>query len=216
LWRLDRKHGKPWWARWHDAEGIVAQCTCDGCPSTEENALDKLRVTLDEGLYYNGQHMLLDIAKRQGLKHGPNRRMKALMVERNDKISEVMAMNLKDYREVDRRIGDINSRYSAAIIKAAQDYPDDGNWRPAEAEDVRSTTPIVLLLACTAVILAAVACATCVIVRSRRKANDISTFQGESVVVGQPVSADNSQVSSGIVFGGAPVTVSAPTKGSKA
>merc|ERR1711924_470832 len=99
------------------------------------------------------------------------------------------------------------------IIQAALDYPDDGNWQPqpAEAEDVRSTTPIVLLLACTAVILAAVACATCVIVRRRRKANDVSTFQGETVVVGQPV-RDNSEANSGIVIGGAPVTVSAPMK----
>merc|ERR1711924_417825 len=120
-------------------------------------------------------------------------------------------MNLKAF-QLDRRIGDINSRYSAAIIQAAQDYPDDGNWQPAEVEDdVRSTTPIVLLLACTAVILAAVACATCVIVRSRRKANDVSTFQGETVVVGQPV-RDNSEANSGIVIGGAPVTVSAPMK----
>jgi len=215
LWRLDRKHGKPWWARWHDAP--VAQCTCHGCPSTEANALDKLKVTVDEGLYYNGQHMLLDIAKRSGLKYGPNRRMQALMVERNDEISEVMMMNLKAF-QLDRRIGDINSRYSAAIIQAAQDYPDDGNWQPPEAEDedVRSTTPIVLLLACTAVILAAVACATCVIVRSRRKANDISTFQGESVVVGQPVSENQPEVNSGIVIGGAPVLVSAPMKQPKA
>jgi len=159
--------------------------------------------------------MLLDIAKRQGLKHGPNRRMQALMVERNTKITKVMEMNLKAF-ELDRRISDINSRYSAAIIKAAQDYPDDGNWQPAEKEDdAQSTTPIVLLLSCTAVILAAVACATCVIVRSRRKANDISTFQGESVVVGQPVSENQPEVNSGIVIGGAPVLVSAPMKQTK-
>merc|ERR1719316_1006059 len=157
--------------------------------------------------------MLLDIAKRSGLKYGPNRRMQALMEERNDEISEVMMMNLKAF-QLDRRIGDINSRYSAAIIQAAQDYPDDGNWQPPEAEDedVRSTTPIVLVLACTAVILAAVACATCVIVRSRRKANDVSAFQGESVVVGQPVSENQPEVNSGIVIGGAPVLVSAPMK----
>merc|ERR1712176_274243 len=26
LWRLDRTRGIPWWARWHEGPGIVAQC----------------------------------------------------------------------------------------------------------------------------------------------------------------------------------------------
>lgn len=160
-------------------------------------------------MWDNGQIMLVDIARREGLKYGPNGRMQTLMVKRNEEILAVV--RTKEKRSVmDRRIAAINKRYTTEITKAAREFPD----RPinnAKSKNQTDLTTIIVVICCAVVVTSAVACATCLILRSRRKQNDIATFQGDHVVVGNPVSALPDAVP-GVVQGGTPVTVAAPMK----
>lgn len=218
IWRLDRMEGTPWWARRHEGRGIVAQCTCANCPSSEVSAAQKLKKTMEEDLWDNGQIMLVDIARRQGLRYGPNRPMQELMATRNERILETLKMNMSS-TSLDRRIAAINEHYHREILRAAQEGPDEPprKGRRKGDDDDDDETTVVVLVTCTAVILVVVAVATCIIVRHRRKQNDgISTFQGEHVVVGNPVAPGISMdVATGAIQGGTPVTVAAPAKQSK-
>merc|ERR1712139_604736 len=112
--RLDRLEGVPWWARYHRGRGIVAQCTCDGCPTNEPDAVTKITQTVEEGLWDNGQIMLVDIARREGLKYGPNRKMQELMAQRNDRILSAIHSNMSS-AQVGNRIDRINFQYHNMI-----------------------------------------------------------------------------------------------------
>lgn len=167
---------------------------------------------MKEGLWDNGQIMLTDIARRIGLKYGPNRKMQELMVSRNNEIMDVIGETKKTTFNLDRRIDAINERYSSQIIAAATQYPDAPRLQD-EQEETSEATQIVVVVACTVLLLGAVACATHLIIRSRRKQNDLSAFpQGENVVVGQPVTS-NPEIVPGTIQGGTPVTIAAPMKG---
>jgi len=164
-----------------------------------------------EDLWDNGQIMLIDIARRLGLKYGPNRKMQELMVSRNNEIMDVVGETGKTSFTLDRRIDAINERYSSKIIAAASEYPDTPRLH-VEQEETSEATQIVVVVACTVLLLGAVACATHLIIRSRRKQNDLSAFpQGENVVVGQPVQT-NPEIVPGTIQGGTPVTIAAPMK----
>jgi hypothetical protein len=89
--------------------------------------MDKLQKTLSEGLWDNGQMMLVDIARRAGLKYGPNRAMQELMAQRNEEIKSVLDGS-NDYH-MNRRIAQINTEYGSKIAEAALLYPDRSSAR---------------------------------------------------------------------------------------
>lgn len=223
IWRLDRRRGVPWWARRHAGNDIVLQCTCNNCPADATTAHYVLAHTLEEGLWDNGQTMLTDIARREGLKHGPNRRMQQLMAERNAKILEASKSAEADphkAQHLDTWIGEINAEYTAKITKAAHEYPDSPSTVTREFDDDDDHTVIITII-CSVLAVVLVASCACIIVSMRRtKGKDQQeqmrmagngTYEGNHVVVGQPVveSAD------GAISGGTPVYVSAPTSPSK-
>mmetsp|Transcript_50751 Transcript_50751/g.128887 ORF Transcript_50751/g.128887 Transcript_50751/m.128887 type:complete len:598 (-) Transcript_50751:185-1978(-) len=224
IWRLDGSRSIPWWSRWQPGPGIVAQCTCKGCPTSSSEAILKLDLTVTDGIWDNGQMMLVDIARRQGLLHGPNRRMQELMVMRNDKILEVLKGKEQPDRANSFLIAQINDEYTQLISEAAKSFGDDGymlthNDAELEAAAKKETKNSIVYFVvtaggCTIAIVAAIACATRVITR-RRKANAIIQFGNtDEVVIGNPVGEGATMVS-GTPVTGAPVTVSAPTKGSQ-
>lgn len=175
----------------------------------------KLKKTVAEGLWDNGQIMLVDIARREGLKYGPNRRMQELMLNRNSEITAISKLINTTALDLDRRIAAINDRYTSAIVTAAREYPDTPFIIAVErdrGDKNKSNKMVGLIIICTLCIIAAVACATCLIVRLRRKQNTISQFQhGDHVVVGNPVQPGPEFVA-GTVQGGTPVTLTAPMK----
>jgi hypothetical protein len=220
IWRLDRKSGTPWWARWYDqGDAIVAQCTCDGCPSTEVNAEAKLKKTVEEGLWDNGQIMLVDIARREGLKYGPNRYMQELMVVRNAKITEIMKTT-SGSKELDRMIAHTNRIYGRDITIAARYHGDDLQTQKVVVKEEGSHLEyIVVPIVCAVLVLCALGCCCVMYYRGRAhsKRDDIGvpTFPpGDHVVVGQPV-AQASEAGPEGVQSGVPVTLTAPTKGMK-
>jgi len=215
LWRLDRIEGSPWWARRHNGRGIVAQCTCAGCPATEFKAQAKLKATVNEGLWENGQIMLIDIARREGLQYGPNRGMQELMATRNERILAVVNDPSLQSAELDRRIASINAEYHVSITKAAHLYPD----KPAEEDKDKEENSAIrtgLILALVLVSAIALAALYCLCFRRNQKhSTNISEFrQTGDVVIGQPVPVGPDPAQQGVMISGTPVTVSAPTKGS--
>jgi len=227
IWRLDRREGIPWWARWQRGRGMVAQCTCAGCPSTEANAQEKLIKSVEEGLWDNGQIILVDIARREGLKFGPNRRMQELMATRNTKITEMIKKTDIKSSELDRRIAGINARYSQEITRAARKWGDSQpqlpDWSPQQdvedVEEKKHPEYIVVPIVCT-VLLIIVICWGCACLRAgRRKRDEIIAFesamrQGSHVVIGQPVFGTSDAVHGEIQGGmacGMPVVTSVVT-----
>jgi len=219
IWRLDRAEGIPWWARWHSGRGIIAQCTCTGCPSTALAGHNKLLSTMENGVWDNGQMMLVDIARRENLVYGPNREMQELMAERNREILSLIR-DSADGQNLDRRISLINSKFTDKISNAARNYPDRKHDR---VRDNDHTALIVVVVVCTIVVVAAIVMATFIILCRRKHASSpVTGFQqGDDVVVGQPVRDEehpaNPFSEHGPVSGTPvqPVTVSAPMKGPK-
>uniref|UniRef100_A0A7S4QAU9 Uncharacterized protein n=1 Tax=Alexandrium monilatum TaxID=311494 RepID=A0A7S4QAU9_9DINO len=220
VWRLDRTRAIPWWARWHSGEGIITQCTCVGCPKNASIRHATLRRTVSESVWDNGQVMLVDIARREGLRLGPNRKMQELMLKRNSEIIQTIE-NHGDSGVADRRISAINNRYALMIMDAARlgdDPPQQrkrGAGRDNDDDDHdlfggRMMWIVAAVVACSVTILCSIVIATGLVIRSRSSKTPISAFQqNQQVVIGSPVQA-NSELSG--VTAGAPVTVSAPTK----
>jgi len=128
VWRLDRRNGLPWWARWRNpGEEIVYQCTCGGCPERTPEGASEVKKIVEESIWDNGQVMLVDIARREGLQLGPNRRMQELMLERNKAVGDIWrTYDANDSAEVETQVDRLNKYYASLIEKAAREYPDDG------------------------------------------------------------------------------------------
>lgn len=198
-WRLDRKRqkGSPWWARWHQGDGMVAQCTCHGCPESMESMASTLQWTVKEDLWENGQRMLLDIARREGLLWGPTRRMQELMLQRNEEILRALEESkVASYRfDLDETIHQINRRYSDGIIHAARYFDDSERPVAAEASSNTSVSLMTFTIVCTTIV-----CTTMLgwvfywkmyAKRTHRQNTDIRTFHGDQVVLGQPVDGED-------------------------
>lgn len=128
MWRLDRTRGIPWWARYHPQEEMIAQCTCHECPESLEGIQEVVATTIEEDLWENGQRMLIDIARREGLDLGPNRHMQELMARRNEEIIEftqTLAVGSDMQAEIDDHIGEINQRYIRELTSAARLHGDN-------------------------------------------------------------------------------------------
>lgn len=215
VWRLDRTRAVPWWARRHNGEGIVAQCTCMDCPESTSARYSKLRKTVSESIWDNGQVMLVEIARREGLRLGANRHMQELMLRRNSEIIQTIEQN-GDSGQTDRRIALINDHYSVLISDAASLGEDPlyrGRGSIGLHGDSNQNVGIVtaIVVSCSAAVLTAVAIATWLVLRKRVRETPITSFnQTQQVVIGSPVplSTDVTGATTG-----APVTVAAPTKG---
>lgn len=223
IWRLDGGRAIPWWTRWQPGRGIIAQCTCKDCPSTVLEGDLKLKETVSDSLWDNGQTMLVDIARREGLLHGPNRRMQELMVMRNDEILQVLddgESEKEASKDKARAIALINDVYAERIVHAARVHGDDGANRPGKRggeEEMRKHYVVFAIIAgvCTCAIIGAIGVATRVVMRKKTE-SPITTFeQNQQVVIGNPVSPTDNAVDANGVATGAPVTVSAPTKGAR-
>jgi len=215
VWRLDRTRTVPWWARWYTGDGIIAQCTCVGCPESPVEKREKLKRTVEDSVWDNGQAMLVDIARREGLQLGPNRRMQELMLRRNSEIISTISQ-FGDSGETDQRIGAINDRYALLITDAARqgddEHPDGGRLYSEGKRDEQNLEVIIaIIVSCSCVLLVAVAVATWLLIRKRKRESPISTFGGNpQVVIGNPVPPETSAATGPMT--GAPVTVAAPTK----
>jgi hypothetical protein len=110
---MDRKNSRPWWIRWNEKyhQGWIHQCSCHGCPVTASEGKDKLAKTVEEDLWENGQMALVDMARRTNLKYGPNRAMQELIVERNDKIMDLLRSGESLGPEMSRKIQTIQLEY---------------------------------------------------------------------------------------------------------
>ncbi|CAE8639320.1 unnamed protein product, partial [Polarella glacialis] len=165
VWRLDRRQGIPWWARWNDGSGVVYQCTCGECPASTDKAIADVKQTVEESIWDNGQVMLVDIARREGMKLGPNSRMQELMAQRNVAVTEILKTYTSDNSaEAQSMINSVNIKYGALIAEAANSYPDDGSgsrddWGPDGEQKKTFTMFIVVIVACTVAVLCAIGAA---------------------------------------------------------
>jgi len=216
MWRLDRTRGIPWWARYHPQKEMIAQCTCHECPDSMEAAKEKTAKTIEEDLWENGQRMLLDIARREGLMLGPNREMQELMNRRNREIVQVTKDVESDMQaEVDEKIGEINQRYSNEITRSARTHGDDLKVKKyvhfKDKDGDSDTALMITVIVCTCVLLIGFAFTVAYVAWKKNQGSDITQFETtQQVVIGQPVSGEAPSA----VPTGAPVTVSAPMKNS--
>ncbi|CAE8711611.1 unnamed protein product [Polarella glacialis] len=225
VWRLDRRQGIPWWARWNDGSGVVYQCTCGDCPARTDKAIADVKQTVEESIWDNGQVMLVDIARREGMQLGPNSRMQELMVQRNVAVTDILKTYTNDNSaEAQSMIDSVNKKYAALIAEAANSYPDDGSgkrddWGPDGEQEKTITTFIVVIVACTVAVLLAICTAVYCCFRRRPSKTPLGDFVGsnENVVIGSPVPIEEGgSQGKNDVYDGAPVTVLAPTKGKSA
>jgi hypothetical protein len=194
---------------------MILQCRCSGCPTSAAQGQDKLTKIVEQELWDNGQKMLVNVARKAGLKFGPNRAMQKLMAERNDKISALMhAHDGTQGPQISQRIAVLNAEYGKEISWAASVYPDV----PAKVvvkrsgdADQRKRAIIIVVVTCTVVVLLCVSLTTVVIIRTRKREDTVMQFEGEHVVTGMPCDG-NQGVHVGDVQGGTPVTVTAPTQ----
>jgi len=218
VYRLDAA-GVPWWAT--QSPNIVYQCTCDGCPALTEEGTKEVKQTLEESVWDNGQDLLVDIARRENLELGPNRKMQELMVRRNELVLEASkAFETGNRMEVEQRIQNINAYYTHLITDAARTYPDDGSgdekWDMREAESAGLSRVLAILLSVTAALVIVLFVVILVLVRRRKKKEQtpVTAFaETDQVVIGSPVPINQSQGKDQGVVSGAAVTVAAPTKG---
>jgi len=228
VWRLDRTSAIPWWARKHDGPGIISQCTCSGCPANSSSRAVKLRQTVSESIWDNGQVMLVDVARREGLRLGPNRKMQEIMLDRNSEILRTIQA-FGDNGASDKMISVINGRYSQLITDAARlgDDPQGGvpftsgsgggrrrrgagRGEGSGGEGSNVAVIVAVVVTCSVAVLAAMGVATWLVLRRRRLQSPISAFeQNQQIVIGSPVPQGGNQDG---VAAGAPVTVAAPTK----
>eukprot|EP00929_Paragymnodinium_shiwhaense_P108671 TRINITY_DN74994_c0_g1_i1.p1 TRINITY_DN74994_c0_g1~~TRINITY_DN74994_c0_g1_i1.p1 ORF type:complete len:529 (+),score=68.26 TRINITY_DN74994_c0_g1_i1:146-1732(+) len=222
LWRVDKpRGGNPWWARFPRDGKMVPQCTCGGCPATVEDLQLKMGQTIEEHLWENGQMILIDIARREGLLLGPNRQMQEMMAGRNDEISRVVERK-GSYAEAREEMRAINARYAVRIRDAARLYGDTGDrdsvFRRRRSELHRGGDNYVpyVLLAIIVNLALAIACIVYMYFsfKQRPAQTPLTSFPSSDVVIGSPVQDQGvaeGQVSGTVML--APVTVAAPTKG---
>lgn len=222
IWRLDAPSSVPVWLRQHGGAGIIAQCTCGGCPTSDLEANMTIAQAVEGALWDNGQVLLVDIARREGLDLGPNRQMQELMAQRNDEIIQAS----QDYgplpNEVtEAKIIEINDRYTSLITAAAHEYPDDDYQ--TQADDSSSKTDRVItrlpfvVVACTLLIVCSIAVSTiCLIKRRTAVSNRVIQLSQESpeVVIGNPVAPGSSGPHGVPIHMGSPV-YHLQTEGSK-
>jgi len=193
---------------------MIVQCSCTGCPDSMDSMATAITRTLEEDLWENGQSILLDIARREGLKLGPNREMQVLMAQRNTVILSMVDSNISE--TLDSTISVTNMKYARMITVAARRYGDaapEGSNGPPSYRGSDDTTRVTIIV-CTSMLLAFGMVAMWYMIWIRRKkANLIQELQAnQEVVIGQPVAGEEPAV----VTTGAPVTVAAPTKGNNA
>lgn len=222
MYRVDNP-GIPWWAT--RSQTVVYQCTCDGCPALED--VSQVKQTVEENIWDNGQDLLVDVARREGLKLGPNRKMQELMMERNEKIVEASkGITPSNRQEVETRIKNINTYYTHQITQAAREYGDDGSqlnvFKQREEEMLNQSAALAGLLAGALGMVVVLIVVVLLLVRRRRREQDTPVTvigQNETVVIGSPVPLTG-QVTAATkedgVVDGAAVTVSAPARAGKA
>lgn len=219
MWRLDRQQGVPWWARWNTGKNMIAQCTCHECPESVDAIASKLVQTIQDDLWENGQRMLLDIARREGLVLGPNRRMQELMHARNEAIVKITNAARDGESNLEELIASINARYSMHITRAARTDGDDPVYLQrtvkqggkAEGRDDSESALMLTIIVCTCVLLLGFAMTACYVMYKKKQITHITSFDAnQQVVIGQPVAGQDA--AEGGVATGAPVTVSAPMK----
>lgn len=200
MWRLDKKSrtAAPWWARWPQGEGMVAQCSCHGCPDSTDSMTSTLEWTVKEDLWLNGQRMLVDIARREDLQLGPNRRMQELMLQRNEDIERALeeSMAAAYTSDLDEKIYRINLNYTSVITDAARFFGDDlevARHSPTTATSSTSSFWMTTIIVCTSLLL--LSCVSVVLYLMRLKlkqhTTDITSFNGNQVVLGQPVRGEH-------------------------
>jgi len=220
-WRLDRSQHIPWWTRWdHTGQGVY-QCTCLGCPSTTDEVVTTL-TDLQDNIWDNGQVMLVDIARREGLVYGPNRRMQELMVERNDRVMYIIKpLNSTNGAAIESELKSVNERYARLIAEAAHEYPDeyiddedDDSNLGHQKEGQSGPVFLVLIVACTTVILVGMGLATYCVVQRRKLQSAVTGFEpSEEIVIGRAIPSAGAPGNPGKdAVAGAAVTVAAPTR----
>eukprot|EP00434_Breviolum_minutum_P013087 symbB.v1.2.011533.t1/scaffold778.1/size163404/16 len=198
VYRLDSA-GVPWWAT--QSPNIVYQCTCDGCPALTEEGTKEVKQTLEESVWDNGQDLLVDIARRENLELGPNRKMQELMVRRNELVLEASkSFETGNRMEVEKRIQNINAYYTHLITDAARTYPDDGSgdekWDMRESESAGLSRLLAILLSVTAALVIVLFVVILVLVRRRKQKEQtpVTAFaETDQVVIGSPVPITQSQ-----------------------
>jgi len=116
------------------AVGVAGQhgleCQCNGCPSSKDNATDKLSKTLVDDLWIHGVATLATIAKEVGIL-GANRRMQELMKERNEEIMKLHSAGPSEGAAFQIKVDSIVAEYRELIVgeaqrfKAAGEKPED-------------------------------------------------------------------------------------------
>jgi len=209
VWRLDRTRAIPWWTRWQDGDGITSQCTCVDCPDSNATRFEKLKRTLTESVWDNGQVMLIDIARRENLRLGPNRKMQELMVRRNSEILQTVEVS-GGSDKADSQIAAINDRYGVLITEAAHlgedPWPPKNGQKDKTAKDGKKTDSTlifaIIVAACSVAVISTIICASMFLVRmwkKTRRETPIQPFQqGSQIVIGNPVPQGTpSQVTTG-------------------
>merc|ERR550532_1898893 len=90
----------------------------------------KLKQTLKESVWDNGQVMLVDIARREELTLGPTRRMQELMVRRNSEILRTVE-KVGNSGDASSQIAAINDKYGVLITAAARSGENPGRPFPS-------------------------------------------------------------------------------------
>jgi len=214
LWRVDRTQHIPWWTRWDETEQGVYQCTCRGCPSTTDEATSVV-ADLQDNIWENGQVMLVDIARREGLVYGANRRMQELMAERNEDVLHIIElMNSTNRADIESKLSSINARYVGLITEAAHNYPDeyqeDEHPERHQREGRSLSAFLILIVACSVVIMVGMGLATYCVVQRRKLQTPVTGFEpSEEIVIGRAIP---SAVAPGKDTVAGAVTVAAPTR----
>lgn len=210
IWRLDGGRAIPWWSRWVPGPGIVFQCSCEGCPQSTQEGMVKLQKTLQETIWDNGQMMLIDIARRAGLRHGPNRKMQELMVLRNSAVLKAVQSDRGSLANLDGSTAAINDQYISQITQAARVYGDEAPEVVAARKADKSNRFLTAIAGiCTTAIVVTICCATSRIMKNKAAMPAIGFEQTSQVVIGNPVANEQSTPTTAT---GTPVTVSAATK----
>eukprot|EP00913_Durusdinium_trenchii_P000845 g787.t1 len=186
MYRVDNP-GIPWWAT--RSQTVVYQCTCDGCPALED--VSQVKQTVEENIWDNGQDLLVDVARREGLKLGPNRKM----------------------QETGRRDGPFTQFCKSMRLNVFKQREEEMlNQSAALAGLLAGALGMVVVLIVVVLLL---------VRRRRREQDTPVTVigQNETVVIGSPVPLTG-QVTAATkedgVVDGAAVTVSAPARAGKA
>jgi hypothetical protein len=191
------------------------------CPESDDTRFEKLKRTLTESVWDNGQVMLIDVARREQLRLGPNRKMQELMLRRNSEILSTLEVS----SDADSQTAAINDRYGVLITEAARlgddPWPSSPRLKKGKGETIMSEGKstdseklifTIVIAASSVAVICTIICASVCLVRmwkKTRQSTPVQAFQqGGQIVIGNPVA----QGAPAQVATGAPVTVSAPTK----